>query len=1377
MAETDPNINPELETSLSSEPFDSFGFGLRNCSKKTLTLIEKMYKKDYFLFPPDLTPEILKSQIYIRSRDEKIQKQKEEQEEQEKRLLNLPKKPSQPPFFKSKRKKESEEALLKKNEQQKNKRKMAFDLIITKAGEEYRCFAKSDNFRVLLKMIIRIISHRQVIDLGNMENLEITDTQMRLFESKFYLIPLFKKEEPQILNNGYYDKSSFKHDGKQYRSEVVMNNEDKATYYFRFNVNSSVIYFEIPIEEIEQSFVEMLNTTNACFKIDKDPHINEQIPLFESDLLRKHQVDGVNFLLKNWKEKNGSLLADEIGLGKSAQVISFLSHIQKNSNWNGPFLFVVHRRDKEFWGDEIRKWSNMQYLVYPEETSQSGFTRSYRFPGRKPDGTVVPDSYSFNILIMSYQDFTRDFPRIESFEWQILVIDNPICLMKQANDKKGIIKNLSAAKSLNKIIIHDIVVESDMQYLSYLLSFINNTIQWNTNQFSSSYVESMVNRQIIMQKALIRKALLRRTYDTVFEKNSYYEEKVVFIKPTTIQKDFLEMTAKNTLAANLGLRSAVTYDTARQICIHPVLLDEARKYIQQNYSLPEEDITLYSSSKFIALYHILKESIKQNKKCIVYSCRGGILLQSISLICNQANLSCATIINNRANSTDKITDSKKRFEKCKMFIEGKYQIILTNVILRHDEIKLADFDVFINLDPTSNPHWSFKPSNNLFVDEPKLTQVYRLILYETIEHDDFLKSRKIIDKWNFMFSQSEIYQDSSDKGITVPCPPEVSTNFQKTSISEISTIIDLDNKTVFQIQSSPYFLIEAPVITPPTPTPTPPTPPQVVTPVSNAEQIKARPRFSSKTSSSTAGKTPFVEQKEPEEEAESEKMITRRRGRRKNNQEEEEYTPVVATSKMPPIKPTTPSGKGASHMRGSKALPGNVGGKMVSMLEQTTNKETPPEHAENQLLSSSSDDEGILTTQLPPPKQRVIIHPRSTITQTSSQCQPITSDEIPSLINLLKEYGYGNWYQISHFTDPNHSIDQVYFFSSCLVIYCLRKIPVYSVSKYPILISKIVDISYLITFENLVKSKKVPDYMYDTYALIQEYEKNEKAEIDAENIIAILEMKYVFLNYVRRIGKEFPLHQLSPSRNSPNDHIIFETLNNNQDFNPQDERVIEAVNLMKYYLIIYMDYPNTSYYTWWSPDEVTRILNLFRKYGFDFSNEKIFHARTGIMSKTTEEIIRFAQSLAVCVQLRVQISPEMANWETLPAAHRRLKWQFAMDLNDCYTIVANNCLYQGVTKIWMNYEFISEELLGCDVEEAKKAFRLILIFGVDMISSLLEDPRYDFNDRARLSQMLSPEQFTSKIIDVSFKLPLKNGFSIPSSNLPLTIDYLPPKLE
>ncbi len=88
-------------------------------------------------------------------------------------------------------------------------------------------------------------------------------------------------------------------------------------------------------------------------------------PVYKSgNRLRDYQVQGVNWLAKNYYQRRNSLLADEMGLGKTVQAIAFLEHLHREQGIRGPFLVLVPLSTLYFWRQVAETWT-VPHTTYP----------------------------------------------------------------------------------------------------------------------------------------------------------------------------------------------------------------------------------------------------------------------------------------------------------------------------------------------------------------------------------------------------------------------------------------------------------------------------------------------------------------------------------------------------------------------------------------------------------------------------------------------------------------------------------------------------------------------------------------------------------------------------------------------------------------------------------------------------------------------------------------------------------------------------------------------------------------------------------------------------------------------------------------------------
>ena len=82
--------------------------------------------------------------------------------------------------------------------------------------------------------------------------------------------------------------------------------------------------------------------------------------------LRPYQVEGVNWIVLNWLTGRNSILADQMGLGKTAQTIAAIDYMltRHSTQLEGPGLVVAPLSTLEFWRREVERFSELYACVY-----------------------------------------------------------------------------------------------------------------------------------------------------------------------------------------------------------------------------------------------------------------------------------------------------------------------------------------------------------------------------------------------------------------------------------------------------------------------------------------------------------------------------------------------------------------------------------------------------------------------------------------------------------------------------------------------------------------------------------------------------------------------------------------------------------------------------------------------------------------------------------------------------------------------------------------------------------------------------------------------------------------------------------------------------
>lgn len=235
--------------------------------------------------------------------------------------------------------------------------------------------------------------------------------------------------------------------------------------------------------------------------------------------LRDYQVEGANWMIRNYQLGYGSCLADDMGLGKTLQTIAYLD-------------FVFHRFEKDFSKSEmnpapdlfsvleIPKKSLKALVVCPSSLTFNWdneihkfcphfSTLSYIGPKRKALQSFIAEK---DILLTSYGTLLRDIEFLKTLTFNFLIIDESQQI-KNRNSK--IYKAINTINTEHKISLSGTPIENSLSDLWSQMQFINPNLLGNFAFFNKHFkkpIEKERNEEKIHElKSLIDPYLLRRT--------------------------------------------------------------------------------------------------------------------------------------------------------------------------------------------------------------------------------------------------------------------------------------------------------------------------------------------------------------------------------------------------------------------------------------------------------------------------------------------------------------------------------------------------------------------------------------------------------------------------------------------------------------------------------------------------------------------------------------------------------------------------------------------------------------------------------------------------------------------------------------------------
>jgi superfamily II DNA or RNA helicase len=479
----------------------------------------------------------------------------------------------------------------------------------------------------------------------------------------------------------------------------------------------------------------------------------EQSPTFKGGrTLRSYQVDGLNWMVTNWKQQRSCILADEMGLGKTVQVVSFIDHLRSEESIRGPFLIVVPLSTIQHWRREIESWTDLNVCVYHDIGDHRGnkFTakdmravirnQEWYYPG-------LPNSiFKFNVLLTTFETILADFEDFEPIHWRLVVVDEAHRL-KSAGSR--VLKQMRVMHCDRKLLLTGTPLQNNTQELWVLLNYLEPVKFASMDDFNDKFGKLQSQEQVVELQKLLTPFLLRRVKEDVEKSIPPKEETIISVELTTLQKQyyraiydknksFLYRGAKNSLPTLNNIQLQL-----RKCCNHPFLIKgvEERELEELGDNPNVEAVnekTVQCSGKMVLVSKLLPKLKREGHKVLIFS----QFLKQLDLLeryCEANNfgferLDGTTSGSVRQNAIDRF--SRPNSKTCVFLLSTKAGGVGINLIAA---------DTVIIFDSDWNPQNDLQAQARCHrIGQKKAVQIYRLVTRNTYESEMFDRaSRKL----------------------------------------------------------------------------------------------------------------------------------------------------------------------------------------------------------------------------------------------------------------------------------------------------------------------------------------------------------------------------------------------------------------------------------------------------------------------------------------------------------------------------------------------------------------------------------------------------------------------------------------------------------
>ncbi len=432
-----------------------------------------------------------------------------------------------------------------------------------------------------------------------------------------------------------------------------------------------------------------------------------QVPDILEKTLRNYQKEGYQWLMTLEALGFGGVLADDMGLGKSVQMLAFLW--QKAVQEKGkPSLLVCPASLVYNWREEVEKF------VPQLKTAIIAGTAAER-------EEQLSQWEHFDLLITSYDLLKRDIELYEGKEFYCQILDEA---QNIKNQRTQAAKAAKAIRAQVRFALTGTPIENRLSELWSIFDFLMPGLLGSYASFRTKYEKAIVQDQDdIAAKRLqrmIKPFLLRRLKEDVLKDLPDKWETVVYAEMEGEQKDLYSANAQKLLAAikssgsdafgkeKLKILAGLT--RLRQLCCDPHLLYE-------NYT--------GSSAKLDTCMELVRTAVSSGHKVLLFS-QFTSMLAILQEKLKQEDILCHILTGS--------TSKEQRAELVKAYNQDEVPVFLISLKAGGTGLNLTAASIVIHFDPWWNLAAQNQATDRAYrIGQEKEVTVYKLIARDTIE--------------------------------------------------------------------------------------------------------------------------------------------------------------------------------------------------------------------------------------------------------------------------------------------------------------------------------------------------------------------------------------------------------------------------------------------------------------------------------------------------------------------------------------------------------------------------------------------------------------------------------------------------------------------
>lgn len=432
------------------------------------------------------------------------------------------------------------------------------------------------------------------------------------------------------------------------------------------------------------------------------------VPNILKDTLRNYQKTGFRWLKTMSAYGFCGILADDMGIGKTLQIITLLED-EKEHRPNSLSLVTCPSSLILNWQSEIERFApSLTSLVVTGSSVE-----------RKK---LIKHIQDYDVIITSYDYLKRDLTLYDDITFQYHIIDEAQYIKNHMTKNAQTVKQI---KSNYRFALSGTPIENSLAELWSIFDFLMPNYLFNYNYFKNTYEIPIVKEQdqtsLAELKRLVEPFILRRIKKDVLKELPEKVEQTLFIplddeakklylgNVATIRQDIRNEIQKAGEKTNKMLVLSML-TRLRQLCCDPRLLYE-------NFMEP--------GAKLKACMELIENCIQTNKKVLIFS-------QFTSLL---------ALIEDELTNHDipyyllkGSTPKTKRQQYVNSFNQDRVPVFLISLKAGGTGLNLTSAEVVIHFDPWWNVSAQNQATDRAYrIGQHNNVQVFKLIAKDTIE--------------------------------------------------------------------------------------------------------------------------------------------------------------------------------------------------------------------------------------------------------------------------------------------------------------------------------------------------------------------------------------------------------------------------------------------------------------------------------------------------------------------------------------------------------------------------------------------------------------------------------------------------------------------